>query len=166
MTKKHASAPVLAYVEEVARLLPDNTWLQQLDVKTTGKAREILVSGETVSASKLIEILEQSQLLQNAAPRGPVTRGTQPGTERFVIAGEARPRPQPEARPVTEAQAAAAAPLPFAPAQAVGVQAVAPSTGALTTLPQNLQLPPQNLIFQPRGKIAPPPPEAPKPPGQ
>jgi hypothetical protein len=49
VAKKHASAPVLAYVEEVARLLPDNTWLQQLDVKTTGKAREILVSGETVS---------------------------------------------------------------------------------------------------------------------
>jgi len=166
MAKKHASAPVLAYVEEVTRLLPDNTWLQQLDVKATGKAREILVSGETASASKLIEILEQSQLLQNAAPRGPVTRGTQPGTERFVIAAEARPRQPPEARPVTDTQAVVAAPLPFAPAQAVGVQAVAPPTATLTTPPQNLQLPPQNLIFQPRGKIAPPPPEAPKPPGQ
>jgi general secretion pathway protein L len=154
LAKKHAAAPVLGYIEEIARLLPDNTWLQQLDIKTTGKARELLITGETVSASKLIEILEQSQLLQNAAPRGPVTRGTQPGTERFVIAAEMRPRPQPEARPVTEAQAPASVPLPLAPAQ--GPPVSAPPTATLTPVPSSAPPPQQDLIFKPRGKTAPP----------
>ena len=59
--------------------LPDNTWVQQLDVKTTGKTREVQIIGETASASKLIEILEGSTLLQNAAFRGTVTRGSHAG---------------------------------------------------------------------------------------
>lgn len=146
VAKKHAYAPVLAYLEEIARLMPDNTWLQQVDVKTTGKTREIIIVGETVSASKLIEILEQSQLLQNATPRGPVTRGNQPGTERFVIAVEARPRPQPEARPVTETLAPAAAPLPFAPSLAPP----APPPPPTATQPGQ-EAPPPDLIFKPRG---------------
>ncbi len=97
--KKQGTYPAIAFVEEVSRLFPDNTWVQQLDVKTTGKAREVQASGETVSSSKLIELLEQSPILQNAAPRGSVVRGTVPGTERFVISAEARPRAPVEARP-------------------------------------------------------------------
>ena len=164
LARKHGSGPALAYIEEVARLLPDNTWLQQLDIKTTGKAREVLISGETASSSKLIEILEQSQVLQNAAPRGPVTRGTQPGTERFLIAAEARPRPQPEARPVTEAQSAAPPPPPpLAPPQVTG-PAAAPPAAATLTPSQPPQAPPQDIIFKPRGKYVTPP-EAVKPQG-
>lgn len=181
LAKKHERGPVLAYVEEVSRLLPDNTWLQQLDVKSTGKAREVQISGETVSSSKLIEVLEQSQLLQNAAPRGTVTRGTQPGTERFVIAAEARPRPQPEARPVTEAHAALPPPplapqthaAPPAAPPAVAAPAAAPAPGApptavVTPVPRPATSEPSKpgdpgIIFNPRGKVAPPPPEAPKP---
>ena len=79
--------------------------MQQLDVKTTGKAREVTASGETVSSSKLIELLEQSPILQNAAPRGSVVRGSVPGTERFVISAEARPRAAVEARPLLESVA-------------------------------------------------------------
>jgi general secretion pathway protein L len=169
LAKKHASAPTLAYIEEVARLLPDNTWLQQLDIKSTGKAREVLMSGETVSASKLIEILEQSQMLQNAAPRGPVTRGTQPGTERFLIAAEARPRPAPEASSVTDAQNAAPPPPPqLAPAQAAPVPTpAAPQTATVTVQPGQAPVigPPQDLIFKPRGKYVTPPEAQAPPPG-
>jgi general secretion pathway protein L len=151
--KKHANAPALAYIEEIARLLPDNTWLQQLDIKSTGKAREVLISGETVSASKLIEILEQSQLLQNAAPRGPVTRGTQPGTERFLIAAEARPRTPPEMRSLSEVQSVAPPPPQIAPSQAAPA-APPPPTATVTPVPS--QAPPpaapqQDMIFKPRG---------------
>jgi general secretion pathway protein L len=102
LAKKHAAYPALAYMEEVTRLLPDNTWLQQLDIRPVGKAREIQISGETTSSSKLIEILEQSRLMQNAAPRGTVTRGSQPNTERFMIAAETRARPLPEATSVLD----------------------------------------------------------------
>jgi general secretion pathway protein L len=104
--KKQGTYPALAFLEEVSRLFPDNTWVQQLDVKSTGKAREVTTSGETVSSSKLIELLEQSPILQNAAPRGSVVRGSVPGTERFVISAEARPRAPVEASPVLESAAA------------------------------------------------------------
>jgi len=93
---------VIAFIEEVSRLLPDNTWVNQMDVKTAGKNREVQVTGETASASKLIEIFEQSTVLQNAAPKGAVTRGSTPGTERFMIVAEARPRTVPPPRPLAE----------------------------------------------------------------
>ncbi len=119
LAKKHANYPALAIVEEVSRLLPDNTWVQQLDVKTVGKTREVQITGETMSSSKLIEILEQSQLLRNATPRGTVTRGSAPNSERFTMVAEVRPRPQPEATPVLAAAAgpvaAPAAPPPAKP---------------------------------------------------
>ncbi len=112
LARKHAWHPIAAYVEEVSRLLPDNTWLQQLDIKSTGKTKEAVLTGETASSSRLIELLEQSKMLQNAAPRGPTTRGSTPGTERFMIGAELRPRTLPEAQPL------AAAPKALAPAAA------------------------------------------------
>jgi general secretion pathway protein L len=127
LAKKHGSYPALAYVEEVTRLLPDNTWLQQMDIKTMGKAREIQLSGETTSSSKLIELLEQSRVLQNAAPRGTVTRGSQPNTERFMIAAEPRPRATPEATSVLDI------PVPVVPAAAPPQQQPTPPTPATLT---------------------------------
>ena len=115
LAKKHGTPPALAYLEEISRLLPDNTWVQQLELKAAGKTRELQITGETASSSKLIEILEQSTLLKNATPRGTVTRGSQPGTERFVIAAETTARPQPEPVPIAQVAtpvAPAAAPVP------------------------------------------------------
>jgi general secretion pathway protein L len=123
LAKKHTTQPVLAILEDVSRLLPDHTWVQQLDVRPAGKVREVQIAGETTSSSKLIEILEQSSALQNAATRGTVTRGSQPGTERFLIAAEARARPLPEAIALS-----AAASLPSAPA--TPVPAVKPAKAA------------------------------------
>jgi general secretion pathway protein L len=127
LAKKHAPT-ALAYLEDISRLLPDNTWVQQFDLRAAGKSREVQITGETASSSKLIELLEQSTLLQNATPRGTVTRGSQPGTERFMIAAETRSRPLPAmlaarevpvvAAPVQAPVAAVAAPPPVAPAGA------------------------------------------------
>ena len=140
LAKKHANYPVLAILEEVSRLLPDNTWVQQLEVKPSGKTREVQVQGETMSSSKLIEILEQSQLLKNATPRGTVTRGSTPNSERFTIVAEVRPRPPVEATPVL----AGAAPMPAgAPPQ----PAAAP--------PQPAAAPPQPAAAPPQATAAP-----------
>jgi general secretion pathway protein L len=109
LTRRHGAHSADALIEDVSRLLPDNTWLQQLELKSAGKTREVLLSGETVSSSKLIEVLEQSKLLQNATTRGAVTRGSTPGTERFMIAAEVRPRPLPEAQLLGSAPPPAAA---------------------------------------------------------
>lgn len=110
LTRKHANPPALAYVEEMSRLLPDQTWVSQLDLRSTGKARELQIQGETSSSSRLIELLQQSTLVQNAAPRGTVTRGMMPNTERFLIAAEAKSMPLPEKQDATTL------PVPVAPA--------------------------------------------------
>ena len=60
LTKKQGTPPTLAYVEEVSRLLPDNTWLQQLEIKMAGKVRELQIIGETASSSRLPDRARQS----------------------------------------------------------------------------------------------------------
>jgi len=107
-------------LQDVTRLMPDNTWVQQFDLKQAGKTREVQITGETTSSSRLIEIMEQSQLLKSAQTRGTITRGSQPGSERFMIAAEVKPTAAPEPSPVGDAPAApgaaAAAKPPAAPA--------------------------------------------------
>lgn len=128
LAKKHANYPAAAYLEEITRLMPDNTWLQQLDLKTSGKTREVQMTGETPSSSKLIELFEQSKVLQNASPRGTVTRGAGPGTERFMIVAETRPRSLPDAQAVPATPAAAAAAPAAAPAPAPPAAVADPDT--------------------------------------
>jgi general secretion pathway protein L len=134
LSKKHAAQPVLAFIEELSRLLPDTTWLQTLEVRTTGKVREVQITGETVSSSKLIELLEQSSTMRNAAPRGAFTRGSQAGTERFLIAAEAKPRALPEPIPASAvAPAPSPLPVPVAPASPPAAPASAPAAPAPAT---------------------------------
>ena len=143
LTRKHANPPALAYIEEMARLLPDNTWIQQMDLRSTGKARELQLAGETPSSSKVIEILEQSTLVHNASPRGTVTRAT-PGMERFLIAAEARPMPLPEKVPPSSLPTPVAPPAP----------AAAPTAAAPTTAPA---APPKAAVLTPAPAPAPAP---------
>jgi general secretion pathway protein L len=160
LARKHGSRPALALVEEVTRLLPDNTWVQQLDVRTTARAREVQISGESTSSSKLIEILEQSTQVQNAAPRGTVTRGTLPGTERFVIAAEARPLAPPERSPVTTA------PVPVAPVKASAPPAPAAQPPAPAPAPSPKKAPPGKAVPAEVKPVEAPPKSAAKPPGK
>jgi general secretion pathway protein L len=130
VTRKQGTWPTLAFIEEVSRLLPDNTWVSQMDVKTAGKNREVQVTGETASASKLIEIFEQSTVLQNATPKGAVVRGSIPGTERFMIVAEARPRVTPPPRPLIEV-AESLPNIPVAPPPPITPPAAAPPVAEL-----------------------------------
>ena len=147
-TRKLGSWPALAFVEEVSRLLPDNTWVNQMDVKTAGKNREVQVTGETASASKLIEIFEQSSVLQNAAPKGAVTRGSLPGTERFMIVAEARPRPLPPPRPLAEVAEA----LPNAPVAPPPAQPAAPPVAEVEVVGAPPKAPPPRGAPPAKGK--------------
>lgn len=166
VTRKQGNYSALEIIEDVTRLLPDNTWVQQMDVRTVAKTREVQIVGETASASKLIEILESSKILRNAAFRGTVTRGTQPNTERFMIAAEVRPRSLPPMRPVldvvAEMPAATGARVETAPAavvapvtetkQASPVAPVAPTPApppSRTPVPPS-KLPP-NVTYTPEG---------------
>ncbi len=146
--KKYASYPLLDVLEEMTRLSPDTTWLQSFEMKlapgsTKGAStklptREIQIIGEAASASKMIELLEQSKLLQNTTQRAQTTRGAQPNTERFQIATEIKPRSAPE---TIDLFAVADTPAAVVPAPAIGATdaakpaatAAPPATPAATT---------------------------------
>lgn len=147
--KKHSNPPALAYLEDLSRLLPDNTWVQQLDLKQSGRTREVQISGETPSSSKLIELLSQSQLLQNPQTRGTVTRGTQPGTERFMIAAEPKPRTPPDPLPLAEV-----APPPPKPAAPAANALPPPGPPAAPPVPAKVEPvpPPKTMPAKPPGK--------------
>ncbi|MBL8510095.1 MAG: PilN domain-containing protein [Betaproteobacteria bacterium] len=135
VNRKQSLYPVVEVLEELTRLAPDTTWLQSLEIKTTPKAREVQLSGETESASKIIESLEKSPLLQNASQRSQTSRGSQPNLERFQITTETKPRPLPAVvnliEPAEKSAPAANADSPTTPTNAAAEPApAAPATSA------------------------------------
>src|SRR5439155_1028585 len=75
--KKYAYPSSVQMLEDVTKLLPDDTWLTQLEIKTITKGkethREMLLRGESGNAGRLISALEESKLFEQAAPRSPTT---------------------------------------------------------------------------------------------
>ncbi len=125
VAKKHGQYPMVLLIEELTRLLPDGTWIQQLEVKPGPKGRDLQFWGETASSSQLIEVLEKSGLVSNANFRSPLTKGATPGSERFFVGAELKARPVPE--PIPEATLVPAA-APAAPAPAASPAGAAAST--------------------------------------
>ena len=78
--RKLATPPSVALIEEITRILPDNTWLQQLEIR----GGEVSMIGTTLSSAKLIGLFEQSVLLENAHFKAPLVKG-QGGEERFQL---------------------------------------------------------------------------------
>ena len=151
--RKHAVYPVVVVLEELARIFSDTTWVQKLDIKFSGKVREVTILGEAQTASKVIENLEQSpmSLFQNSKQQSQTTR-LQPNTERFHVSAEIKPRavPAPEGLDAVAAQSSttgvdpALAPFISTPAAAspavgsvvpVAVSPMLPAPPAGTTVP-------------------------------
>ena len=100
LQKKYAFPTALQSIEDVTKLLPDDTWLTQFEMKSTAKGkephREILVRGESANAGRLISLLEESKLFEQAAPRSPTTK-IQPGPgEIFDLGAQLMPLPPPQ----------------------------------------------------------------------
>ena len=127
--RKHTAQPALVVLEELSRISPDTTWVQSLDLKTSGKTRELTLIGEAQTASRVIESLEQSALFQNATQRSPTQRGSQPNTERYHVATELKPKLAPAAVAVE-----ALAP-PAITTNAVSVMASPPTAPTISTNP-------------------------------
>jgi general secretion pathway protein L len=87
LEKKRAAAPMVIALEELTRVLPDDTWVLQLDVK----GKEMVILGESSSAVKLIGLFEQSPILREASFRAPLTKGQSPGIERYQLAVQIQP---------------------------------------------------------------------------
>lgn len=84
--KKQSSLPVLEVMDELTRILPDDTWITRLDIKGT----ELQIQGQSSSAAALIPLIESSSMLQNPRFRSPVTQIPRSDAERFHLSAETR----------------------------------------------------------------------------
>ena len=99
LERKYSYPSAFRVVDEISRVLPDDTWLTQFEMKTLAKGketqREILVRGETANAGRLVQLVEESPLFAQTAPRSPTTK-IQPGPgEIFDLGAQLKPLPAP-----------------------------------------------------------------------
>jgi general secretion pathway protein L len=134
--RKYAYPSASVQLDEASRLLPDDTWLTQLDLKATSKGkemqREILIRGETANAGRLVPIFEESKIFTQASPRSPTSK-IQPGPgEIFDLGAQVRPLPLPATVPLLTVAGSAPAEAPKPEAAAAPKQAAAgnPATAA------------------------------------
>jgi hypothetical protein len=136
--KKYMYPSTVQLLDDVTKLLPDDTWLTQLDVKSMPKGkephREMMLRGESVNAGRLVSALEDSNLFVQAAPRSPTTK-IQPGPgEVFDLGAQVKPLSLPEMVKLASVAPAVSAPrggagsaLPPGPAAAAKPAAGTPA---------------------------------------
>lgn len=78
--------PAVALIEETTRLLPDNTWLQSLEIRE----KEVMLQGESTNPSRLIAIFEKSGTMHEAAFRAPLVK-IRDDLQRFQISALIKP---------------------------------------------------------------------------
>ena len=78
---KHESVKSVLLLEELTRLIPDDTWLQRFQLN----GREVRISGHSASASRLVTLIEESQAFEKVVFRSPVTQDQRSGKERFNL---------------------------------------------------------------------------------
>jgi general secretion pathway protein L len=141
LAKKYAYPNTVNVLDEVTRVLPDDTWLTQLELKTIGRGkdmhRDLYLRGESANAGKLIALLEDSKLVEQTAPRSPTTKIQGAPGEVFDLSSHLRELPLPAAEAVTigaatspvvrEAPAAETVPAPATATTAAPVAAPPPA---------------------------------------
>ncbi len=116
LMRKYAFPSTVQVIDEVSRLLPDDTWLTQFELKSVARGkdtqREVLLRGETANAGRLIGVFEESQFFAQAAPRSPTTK-IQPGPgEIFDLGAQLKRLSAPPAIALTAGESATAPPPP------------------------------------------------------
>jgi len=151
LERKYAYPGTVRVLEDVTRLLPDDTWLTQLEIKSPNRGkdaqRELSLRGESINAGRLVTLLEDSRLFTQAAPRSPTTK-IQPGPgEIFDVGAQLKPLPPPAAvalamndkagaaTPASAAETPAVAPAATTPAGAAQVVPPAPATTSAAPAP-------------------------------
>ncbi len=116
LERKYAYPGAVRVLEDVTRILPDDTWLTQLEIKTSARGkdaqRDVALRGESANAGRLVTLLEDSKLFTQAAPRSPTTK-IQPGPgEIFDVGAQLKPLPPPPPIALVAADTAAKATPP------------------------------------------------------
>jgi general secretion pathway protein L len=82
--KKQDSILMLRIIDELTQIIPDDTWINQVDVADN----EVHLYGESVSSASLLPIIESSKIFSNAQFRSPVTQNRKNDTERFHLSAQ------------------------------------------------------------------------------
>jgi general secretion pathway protein L len=156
LERKYAFPSTVQVLDDVTRILPDDTWLTQLELHTSrsGKdvQRELTLRGESANAGRLVSLLEDSKIFSQSAPRSPTTK-IQPGPgEIFDISTHVKPLPPPTALPLDKT-----APPPT-PVRAVAAPASASSAPATASARATAPAPanPASTAGAPAAASAPP----------
>ena len=109
--RKRHSVSVLSLLQEVTARLPDNAWLERFSVDNTG---QIGLQGQSQQATKLLDALKDSPLIQDASFQGSIQPDPTTGKERFyLVAHVPEPTPGTDKKAGTsDAAAAASEPTP------------------------------------------------------
>src|SRR4029453_14953929 len=132
-------------LDDVTKLLPDDTWITQLEVKSAPRGkeprRELLLRGESANAGRLVSLLEESKVFVDAAPRSPTTK-IQPGPgEIFDLGAQLAPTPPPapvqlaSSEPANPESASSAVPAAAAPPAAAGAPPPVPAASTPPATP-------------------------------
>ena len=84
------SGSVVELIEELTRVLPDDTWLNRLEIRNG----EVHFQGFSQAASALVGMVEASELFREARFGSPITRDARTGRERFHVSAKLAPRQQ------------------------------------------------------------------------
>lgn len=123
LERRQMTPTVIQALEELTRILPDDTWVLSLDIK----GKELQIQGETASSVRLIGLFEQSSMFRDASFRSPLTKGQASGVERYQLALQIRP-PAP--------------PLPVVPAAPQVAVSAAVAVASSPVQPASLSTPP------------------------
>ncbi|HEY2816029.1 MAG TPA: pilus assembly protein PilM [Casimicrobiaceae bacterium] len=166
LERKYAYPSTVQVLDDVTHLLPDDTWLTQLEIKTNGRGKEaqhdLLIRGESANAGRLVTLLEDSHMFTQAAPRSPTTK-IQPGPgEIFDLGAQLKPMapPPPMAVAMTEKAPAESIP-PSIPTSAPKPPPQSNRESAAPIVP--MQSPPSVPPGMPPPAVAPAPGSAPPP---
>ena len=138
LERKYAFPGIVQVLDDITRILPDDTWLTQLEIHTMrGKdaQREVTLRGESANAGRLVSLLEDSKLFTQAAPRSPTTK-IQPGPgEIFDVGAHLKPLPAPTPLPIDMMAPPPRPPAAAAPPRPAAAPTPAPGSAATNAPP-------------------------------
>jgi len=80
-TRRAELPTTIRLMDEITRVIPDDTWLVRLEVRGS----KLRIQGESEGASSLLALLEASDLIENATFSSPVTKNPRTSNDRFAI---------------------------------------------------------------------------------
>lgn len=86
VNRKQSTLLVLQVMDEVTRILPDDSWVFQVQIRGS----EVQIQGQSASAAALIPLIESSDILYDARFRSPVTQAPRSILERFHLSASTR----------------------------------------------------------------------------